>query len=70
MRRLKVFNNVTLDGYFADSSGNMSFAHKARESKEWEEFTDRNALSGGVLLFGRVTYDLMTVFGRPSRQKT
>jgi dihydrofolate reductase len=62
MRRLKVFNHVTLDGYFADSHGDMSFAHRARESEEWREFTDQNALGGGVLLFGRVTYDLMYSF--------
>jgi len=62
MRRLRVFNNVTVDGYFTDSNGDMSFAHAARESAEWREFTDQNALSGGVLLFGRVTYDMMSAF--------
>ena len=62
MRRLSVFNNVTLDGYFADANGDMSFAHKSRESAEWVEFTDQNASMGGILLFGRVTYDLMYSF--------
>jgi len=62
MSNVVVFNNVTLDGYFADSNGDMSFAHKARESAEWREFTDSNATGGGVLLFGRVTYDLMYSF--------
>ena len=62
MRRLKVFNNVTVDGYFTDANGDMSFAHAARESADWREFTDQNALSGGVLLFGRVTYDMMYAF--------
>jgi len=62
MRRLKVFNSVTLDGYFSDSNGEMTFTHKARESTEWREFTDRSAMNGGVLLFGRVTYDLMCSF--------
>ncbi len=62
MRRLAVFNNVTLDGYFVDGHGDMSWANTARESAEWREFTDQNATSGGVFLFGRVTYDLMKSF--------
>src|SRR5437667_14334 len=28
MRKLFVFNNVTLDGYFTDADGDMSWAHK------------------------------------------
>jgi hypothetical protein len=28
MRRLAVFNQVTLDGYFTDRNGDMSWAHK------------------------------------------
>ncbi|MFZ1916204.1 MAG: dihydrofolate reductase family protein [Terriglobales bacterium] len=62
MRRLVVFNNVTLDGYFVDSHGDMSWAHKGREDAEWTEFTDQNATSGGGFLFGRVTYELMKSF--------
>jgi len=69
MRRLSVFNNVSLDGYFADSDGDMSFVHKSRESPDWVEFTDQNASMGGVLLFGRVTYDLMYSFWPTQRAK-
>jgi len=62
MQKLIVFNNVSLDGYFVDGHGEMSWAHGARESAEWREFTDQNATGGGVFLFGRVTYDLMKSF--------
>jgi dihydrofolate reductase len=62
MRRLVVFNAVTVDGYIADSVGDMSWAHKAREDAEWREFMDSNATGGGMLLFGRVTYELMKNF--------
>jgi dihydrofolate reductase len=58
MRKLGVFNQVSLDGYIADASGDMSWAHK--HDAEWNAFVDQNATGGGELLFGRVTYELMT----------
>jgi len=57
--RLIVFNHVSVDGYFADLKGEMSFVHKDRNDTEWSAFVADNAVGGGVLLFGRVTYDLM-----------
>lgn len=60
MRKLVVFNTITLDGYFTDASGDMSWAHK--NDPEWNEFTAENAKGGGTLLLGRVTYDLMASF--------
>ena len=60
MRRLVVFNSVTLDGYFTDANGDMSWAHK--NDPEWNAFTAENAKGGGVLLFGRVTYEQMASF--------
>jgi dihydrofolate reductase len=60
MRKLAVFNMVSLDGYFVDGHGDMSWAHK--RDAEWTSFTSENASGGGVLLFGRVTYDLMTSY--------
>jgi len=61
MRKLLVFNSVTLDGYFTDQNGDMSWAHR-QDDPEWNAFTAENAKSGGELLFGRVTYDLMASF--------
>ncbi len=57
MRKLIVFNNVSLDGYFVDAEGDMSWAHK--QDAEWSAFVSENARGGGVLLFGRKTYELM-----------
>ncbi len=57
MRKLVVFNMVTLDGYFVDSQGDMSWAHKNDE--EWNAFVGQNASGNGVLVFGRITYELM-----------
>src|SRR5260221_4800620 len=60
MRKLIVFNQVTLDGYVADTSGDMSWAHK--QDPEGTAFVADNAGGGGVLLFGRVTYEMMASY--------
>jgi dihydrofolate reductase len=59
MRRLSVFNNVTLDGYFTDAHGDMSWAYNRSSDPEWDAFVAGNAKGGGVLLFGRITYEMM-----------
>jgi dihydrofolate reductase len=57
MQKLGVFNSLSLDGYFTDAQGDMSWAH--RPDEEMQSFAGENASGGGTLLFGRVTYDLM-----------
>ncbi len=57
MQPLIAFITTSMDGYFADSAGDMSWAHKS--DPEWLEFVSSNASQGGTLLFGRVTYELM-----------
>ena len=59
MRKLIVFNHVTLDGYFVDSNGDMSWAHNNMNDPEYKSFVEGNANGGGELLFGRITYELM-----------
>ena len=56
MRKLSVFNLVTLDGYFAGQDGDISW-HNVDE--EFQEYACKNSNSGNVLLFGRKTYELM-----------
>jgi dihydrofolate reductase len=60
MRRLIVFNSISLDGYFVDTKGDMSWAHNP--DPEFDAFVENNAKGGGVLLFGRVTYELMASY--------
>jgi dihydrofolate reductase len=62
MRKLAVFNHVTLDGYFVDRNGDMSWAHNAAENAEYNAFVASNASGGGMLLFGRITYELMASY--------
>ena len=59
MRRLTVFNLVTLDGYFAGPGGDISW-HQVDE--EFQELATAASNSGNTLLFGRVTYELMAGF--------
>jgi dihydrofolate reductase len=60
LRKLVVYNSVSLDGCFTDLNGDMSWAHKA--DPEWQAFVSQNASGGGELVFGRVTYQLMASF--------
>jgi dihydrofolate reductase len=60
MRKLVVFNMVSLDGFFVDGKGDMSWAHK--NDAEWNAFVNENASGNGVLVFGRITYDLMASY--------
>jgi dihydrofolate reductase len=64
MRKLTVFENVSLDGYFVDGQGDMRWAHEAAAGDpEWAAFTSENARSGrGTLLFGRKTWEMMAGF--------
>lgn len=60
MRKLIVFNMVSVDGFFVDSEGDMRWAHK--NDAEWNAFTSGNASGSGVLVFGRITYELMASY--------
>jgi dihydrofolate reductase len=62
MRKLIVFNHVSLDGYFVDVNGGMSWAKSDHNDAEWNAFVAENAKGGGPLLFGRVTYELMASY--------
>lgn len=62
MPRLVVFNSISLDGYFVDVNGDMTWAHNNNKDEEWDAFVAGNASGGGMLLFGRKTYELMVSY--------
>jgi dihydrofolate reductase len=65
MPSLMVFNSISLDGYFTGADGDLSWAHAADPNdQEWNDFVAGNAQAGagGVLVFGRVTYEMMVAF--------
>jgi dihydrofolate reductase len=61
MRKLLAFLHVSADGYFAGPGGDMSWA-KHEQDPEYKAFSDENARRESVLLFGRVTYQMMANF--------
>jgi dihydrofolate reductase len=62
MQKLIVFNNISLDGYFAAANGDFTWASVGNEDAEFSAFVEDNASDGGQLLFGRVTYEMMAGF--------
>jgi dihydrofolate reductase len=60
--KLGMFNNVSLDGYFTNADGDMSFAKPQGHDPEHAEFISSNASGESALVFGRVTYEMMASF--------
>lgn len=62
MKKLRVFESISVDGYFTDASGDISWAHAGDEDPEFADWIGGNASSGGELLFGRKTYQMMEAY--------
>jgi dihydrofolate reductase len=58
MRKIVVFNNVTVDGFFAGPHGEIDW-FKVDRDDEYEEFSRAQSKTGDTLIFGRRTYELM-----------
>ncbi len=59
MGKLTVFNFVTLNGYYAGPGGDISWH---RHGKEESTYAEEGAKSESILLFGRVTYQMMASY--------
>ena len=62
MRTLRVFESISVDGYFCDAGGDISWAHAGRADPEFAAWIGSNASGGGTLLFGRTTYEMMEAY--------
>ena len=62
MKKLRVFESISIDGYFTDRAGDTSWAHAGQEDPEFAGWVGGNASSGGELVLGRITYQLMEAF--------
>ena len=62
MKKLRVFESISIDGYFTDAAGSLEWAHEQREDPEFAAWVAGNASGGGELLFGRRTYEMMAAF--------
>ena len=59
MRKLIAFGMLTLDGCYAGTDGDLGWARRRERDAEWDAYVQGNADSGGELVFGRVTYQMM-----------
>lgn len=63
MRKIVAFENVSIDGYFAGPNGETDwFVAQPGNQAELDEFAIDAIKSTDMLLFGRVTYELMAGF--------
>jgi dihydrofolate reductase len=62
MGKLRVFESISIDGYFTDDDDDVSWAHVGRDDPEFGGWVGQNAGSGGALLFGRKTYEMMEAY--------
>jgi dihydrofolate reductase len=60
MGKLGVFNFVTLNGFYKGANNDISW--HSHGSGEESSFAEEGAQSGGTLLFGRVTYEMMAAW--------
>ncbi|MGE3318454.1 MAG: dihydrofolate reductase family protein [Candidatus Berkiella sp.] len=58
MAKVIVFEHLSTDGYFMDEDGDISWT-KNNHDPQFNEFTSDNIKQGGILVFGRITYELM-----------
>jgi len=59
MRKLGVFNFISLDGYYKGLHDDISWNTHTQENSD---FSAENLKAGSTLLFGRVTYEMMFSF--------
>ncbi|HVP36577.1 MAG TPA: dihydrofolate reductase family protein [Terriglobales bacterium] len=59
MRKIIVFNHVTVDGFFTGPSGEIDWFKVMQKDDEWEKYTHGQAKAGSTLMFGRSTYEMM-----------
>ena len=59
MGKLVAFDFISLNGFFKGPDGDLSWAHDDEES---DAFAIESNKEGGILLFGRVTYEMMAGF--------
>jgi dihydrofolate reductase len=60
MRKISVFNHMTVDGFFAGPHGEIEWIKVIEKDDEWDKYThEQSSRSGNVLIFGHTTYEMM-----------
>ena len=59
MKKMIVFNLVTVDGFFAGPNGELDWFKLIKKDDGYDEYTHEQSKSGGTLIFGHTTYEMM-----------
>jgi dihydrofolate reductase len=59
MRKITVFNFVTVDGFFAGPHGEIDWFKLIKKDDEYDNFIHEQSKSGDTLIFGHTTYEMM-----------
>src|SRR6266513_2075960 len=67
MGRLTAFVHMTIDGFFAGPNGEIDWFKSIQKSDDYDAYTHEETGSGGTLVFGRTTYEMMKSYW-PTRE--
>ncbi len=59
MKKITVFDYVSVDGFFAGPHGEIDWFKIIGKDDEYDKYTHGQAKVGGTLIFGRTTYEMM-----------
>jgi dihydrofolate reductase len=59
MKKISVFNYISLDGFFAGPNDEIDWFYSLPKDDEWESYTQSAAGATRTLMYGRTTYDMM-----------
>lgn len=60
MRKVSVFNHMTVDGFYAGPHGEIDWFKEIKKDDEYDAYThEQSSRSGNTLIFGHTTYKMM-----------
>jgi dihydrofolate reductase len=59
MRKIGVFNHVSVDGFFAGANGEIDWFKNVSKDDDFDTFFGEQSKSGDTLIFGHTTYEMM-----------
>lgn len=59
MRKINVFDHVSVDGFFEGPQGDLDWFKLKQKDDEYDRYIHGQAKSGNILIFGHKTYEMM-----------
>ena len=59
MSKISTFTFVSVDGFFAGPHGEIDWFKSIKKDSEYDEYTHTQSKSGGALILGHTTYEMM-----------